>query len=56
MFHVLATVLQTPVPYTDYVTQSAGLVNDLGMMPVIAAGAVIGLGIWLFSRAKRGAR
>ena len=46
----------TPVPYETLVTDGIGLINDLGLITIILAGAVIGLGAWLLGRVRRAVR
>lgn len=42
--------------FADFVTAATGIITDLGVMPLIVAGAVVSLGGLLLRRVKSGVR
>jgi uncharacterized YccA/Bax inhibitor family protein len=49
----------TPIPpptAVELVSSGSSLVSDLGILPIVFAGAIIGIAAFLFRRFKSGAR
>lgn len=38
------------------ITAGSGLLTDMGVLPIVFAGAIIGVAVFLFKRFKSGAR
>lgn len=56
---VIPAMAQTPVPpptASELVTAGSSLMSSTGVAPVIFAGAIIGVAVYLFRRFKTGAR
>lgn len=52
----VAPTLAVDPTYTELVTAGTGVLTDAGVMTIVWAGAVIGLGVFLFRRFKSAAR
>ena len=48
--------MSDPASSSEFITAATGLVNDFGLMPLILATAVIGLGTFLLRKARSAAR
>lgn len=46
----------TPMPFADYITAATGLITDFGLLPIIIATAVIGLGGFLLRKVRAASR
>ena len=58
-FMLFPHLFQTPVPpptMTELITGGTTLVTDMGIMPVIFAGAVAGVGVFIFRRVRTASR
>lgn len=52
----MAQEVTDPTTSADFITLATGLVNDFGLLPLIMATAVIGLGTFLLRKARSAAR
>lgn len=56
---VVPAMAQTPVPpptASELITTGSSLLTDMGVLPIVFAGAIIGVAVFLFKRFKSGAR
>ena len=42
--------------FDTFITEGIGLITDLGVMPIIFAGAVVGVGVYVFKRVRSASR
>jgi hypothetical protein len=48
--------MPTPLPFGSYITEAQSLISNFGLLPVIMASTIIGLGAFLLRRMRAAAR